>query len=48
MKYSRMTHLQFDKDDEVLYSASYIYEAKLTDYLVLESIFQNKVSNWLQ
>ena len=26
-KYSRMTHLQFDKDDEVLYSASYIYEA---------------------
>ena len=27
MKYSRMTHLQFDKDDEVLYSASYIYEA---------------------
>ena len=27
MKYSRMTHLQFDKDDEVLHSASYIYEA---------------------
>ena len=36
-----MTHLQFDKDDEVLYSASYRY-MKLTDYL-LESIFQNKV-----